>query len=153
MIKKMTKKSIVNLFWLNWIKNFETNKYVYKFLIYFFVITTIIFIWILWLILPLIYLGIQLQRKHFYTILLNKFAKIKNRSYILYIFIRSLLIIIVIMLVLMIFPLVILSIIFIGVYFEQKKTKIKISKNPYSIESKIENMKKHEILTYGKLRK
>lgn len=137
------------LFYLQWINKYESQKVLYRFLLYSCIILSVLFIWILMFVIPFIYIGIILKRKEVIKELKERFNnKIKNH-YINYA-LRILLLITLILLILMIFPIPIMIMICIGHYIESRKDKIKTNINPYAVEQNFIDKRK-DILSSGRI--
>lgn len=142
--------SFSNWFFVSWIKKYESNKVLYKFLLSFMIILFVLTIFIGIFVLPLIYLGIVLQRKKTFPKIKKALFKLRKRKRILYYIAIAFIIFFFAMFCLMIFTIPILLLIYLGVRFERFRTTPRIIHNPYNVEN-VQLRKDKNILSQGRL--
>lgn len=139
-----------NWFFVSWIKKYESNRLLYKFLYSFVLILFIFTLWINIFILPFIYLGILLQRKKSFKNVRRFLTRLRKRHKIFFYFIIGAVIFGFILICLMIFTIPLLLLIWSGIYLERRKTIPRVIHNPYNVEN-IQLRKDKNILSQGRL--
>lgn len=112
-----------NLFFLNWTKKYQDNWKWFKFTVY----GTLFLLFLIWyiaiMVIPIIYLGIIITRKR----LIKRLKSfIRTRSLINRIILSVICIIVIFIIVIAIFTWIIIALLFIGNYIENKKYSWKI---------------------------